>query len=150
MEHAIGISAAGRIAVGLVEDDRVVSPISVPSSGPPAGPGETGIHSMPMEVFVDTAAEMVQALCRASQMHPTAVGIGFPGIVRNGIVEESPNLKQAKGAHLGEMLNKALGARGLTMRVTVCNDADAAAAGIAARSGQLEKLVRVWTLGHGI
>jgi predicted NBD/HSP70 family sugar kinase len=36
------------------------------------------------------------------------------------------------------------------MAVTLFNDADAMAAGLAATRGQMEKLVRVWTLGHGI
>jgi len=73
----------------------------------------------------------------------------FPGIIRNGIVEESPNLKQAKGANLCGMLTAALGSRGLTTRVSICNDADAAATGIAAWRGQMEKVIRIWTLGHG-
>jgi glucokinase len=152
MEQAIGVSSSGTIAVGLVEGDRVVFPVSIHSSGQESGSGseETGIHSMPMEVFVATGAEMIQTLCREHDAHPSVVGIGFPGIVRNGVIEESPNLKQAKGSNLCGMLTEALTARGLTARVTVCNDADAVAAGIAARGGHLEKLIRVWTLGDGI
>jgi predicted NBD/HSP70 family sugar kinase len=74
----------------------------------------------------------------------------FPGIIRDGIVAESPNLKQAKGANLCGMLTAALQARALTPRISVCNDADAAATGIAALRGQLEHLIRVWTLGQGV
>src|SRR5882757_10131076 len=99
MEQAIGVSSSGTIAVGLVEGDRVVFPVRIHSSGQESGAGseETGIHSMPMEVFVATAAEMIQTLCREHDARPSVVGIGFPGIVRNGVIEESPNLKQAKG-----------------------------------------------------
>jgi predicted NBD/HSP70 family sugar kinase len=48
------------------------------------------------------------------------------------------------------MLTAALAEHALTPGISVCNDADATATGIAARRGQLEKLIRVWTLGQGI
>jgi glucokinase len=93
---------------------------------------------------------MVLTLCRDRKVSPVAAGICFPGIIRDGIIEESPNLKQAKGSNLCKMLTDALEGRALTPRVSVCNDADAIATGIASRRGQLEKLIRVWTLGQGI
>jgi predicted NBD/HSP70 family sugar kinase len=65
-----------------------------------------------------------------------AVGIGFAGIIRDGRIEESPNLQQTKGFYLQ-------GALGNTFKaVLVLNDADAMAAGIAATRGKLESLVR--------
>jgi glucokinase len=39
---------------------------------------------------------------------------------------------------------------GVTAPVFVYNDADVLAAGLAATHGQLDRFVRVWTLGHGI
>jgi predicted NBD/HSP70 family sugar kinase len=48
------------------------------------------------------------------------------------------------------MLTEALQTRGLTPRISVCNDADATATGVAALRGQLENLTRVWTLGDGV
>jgi len=72
------------------------------------------------------------------------VGIGFAGVIRDGRIEESPNLQQVKGFHLQEYLSASYG------RVLVLNDADAMAAGIAATRGRLESLVRVWTIGNGI
>jgi predicted NBD/HSP70 family sugar kinase len=79
-----------------------------------------------------------------------AVGVAVPGIVRHGVIEDSPNLTQLKGMHLAEELTKALVGRGISAPVHVANDADAIAAGVAATRGQLNKLTRVWTLGNGI
>jgi len=78
------------------------------------------------------------------------VGVGFPGIVRNGIVQESPNIQQAKGLDLAESMSCVLGRVNSKAPVLVLNDADAMAAGVAASQGSLEKLTRVWTLGNGI
>jgi predicted NBD/HSP70 family sugar kinase len=148
MEQSIGISAGGKIAVGLVEGERVVLQAGV-SAGTSEGYANDFL-SMHMEELVETVAATVESLCREHKVDPVAVGMCFPGIIQNGIVEESPNLKQAKGANLCALLTKALEGRGLTSRVSVCNDADAVATGIAARRGHLEKLIRVWTLGQGI
>jgi predicted NBD/HSP70 family sugar kinase len=148
-DATIGIIATGRIAVGLVKGHELAS---VPRVYPPPN-GETevdDIHSMPMETIAETVARMVRELSYEQAARPTAAGVGFPGIIRHGIVEESPNLKQAKGARLAEMLRRALAAEGFDIPVDLCNDADAVGAGIAATRGQLEKLVRVWTLGNGI
>ncbi len=148
MEQSIGISAGGKIAVGLVEGEKIVLEAGVSAD---AGDGYTSdFLSTPMEALVETVATTVEELCREHKVNPVAVGMCFPGIIQNGIIEESPNLKQAKGANLCALLTRALEGHGLTGRVSVCNDADAVATGIAARRGQLEKLIRVWTLGQGI
>lgn len=142
MERTVGIfSAGGQISAALVEGDRLASPVAAYTHD---------LFRMPMEAIVEAVAEMVRTLGREHGADPVAAGMCFPGIIRDGIVEESPNLKQAKGANLCGMLISALASRGLKARVSICNDADAAATGIAARRGQMEKLIRVWTLGHGI
>jgi glucokinase len=149
MDQIVGISAAGKLSVALVEGNRLVSPVNqYPAPGDDSNQNE--FLSMPMEEMVETVAEMVRTLCREHNAKPAAVGMCFPGIIRDGIVAESPNLKQAKGANLCGMLTAALQTRDLTSRIAVCNDADAAATGIAARRGQLESLIRVWTLGQGV
>jgi len=48
------------------------------------------------------------------------------------------------------MLGAALRAEGINAPVLITNDADAFAAGIAATTGKLDAVVRVWTLGVGI
>ena len=47
-------------------------------------------------------------------------------------------------------MRAALAQHGIDARLTVSNDADAVAAGIAATHSGLDKLIRVWTLGEGI
>lgn len=147
MNHAVGIAASGRIAVALVENGELISPVS---AYPPSEDDIGDLHSMPIGEFVETIARLIDDVCRTQKASPAAVGIGFPGIIRDGIIDESPNLKQVKGENLGARIKAALAQKGMTPKLSVYNDADATAAGIAARSGQLEKLVRVWTLGQGI
>ncbi len=79
-----------------------------------------------------------------------AVGVAMPGMIRNGVVEDSPNLTQLKGAKAAEAIRSGLAARGLDYPVSTMNDADAVAAGLAATRGQMDRLVRVWTIGNGI
>jgi glucokinase len=156
MAHTIGISAGGKISIGLVQDNRVVSTVSQPSDAPgPDTPGENdapgkSLLNLPMEKLIETLAGMAATLCEKHNAKPVAAGMCFPGIIRNGVIEESPNFKQAKGADLRKMLSQALEALGMTPRISVCNDADATATGIAAQRGQLDILIRVWTLGQGI
>ena len=78
------------------------------------------------------------------------MGVGFPGIIRNNVIEESPNLPQLKGSQIGQLLKDALGPRLSNVPVICFNDADILAAGMAATRDHLDRLVRVWTLGNGI
>src|SRR5260370_5673951 len=74
------------------------------------------------------------------------IGIGTPGIILDGVIEESPNLQQLKGLNLHALLASAFP----SSSILILNDADALAAGIAATRGQLGEVVRVWTLGAGL
>jgi predicted NBD/HSP70 family sugar kinase len=94
------------------------------------------------------AAQVLAAAGKARDI--AAVGVGVPGLVRNGAVEEAPNLPQLKGARLAEMLAAALREAGIEAPVAIINDADGFAAGIAASIGKLDSVIRVWTLGVGI
>jgi predicted NBD/HSP70 family sugar kinase len=70
----------------------------------------------------------------------------MPGIIRGGVIEESPNLEQMKGLNLGALLSAAFPAAA----ILILNDADALAAGIAATRDELGKVIRVWNLGAGL
>lgn len=148
-EQMIGVIAAGRIAAGLVEGNAVQGRLH---RFPAEGAGEIDeVHSMPMEALAEQIAIIVKTMYdEHSGAAALGVGVGFPGIVRNGVIEESPNLKQAKGCRLGDLLSSSLRSHGLELPVCMYNDADVTAAGMAATRGQLERLIRVWTLGHGI
>jgi len=134
----IGVLAADGISVGLVEDHRLIGQVH----------SSAGLHTLPNADIAQVLRERIAAACLANSValdSVEAIGIGVAGIVRDGVIEESPNLPQIKGLKLRDALDQV----GLT-NTHILNDADAMAAGIAATRGHLEKLIRVWTLGHGI
>ena len=92
--------------------------------------------------------EVVQVAGNATDI--TAVGVSLPGLVKQGVVEEAPNLPQLKGARIEELLAMQLRNHSMTVPVSVLNDADGMAAGLACKHGKLDHMIRVWTLGVGI
>jgi glucokinase len=143
--RTVGITTAEHIATGLVEDCKLVGNLRLYPKGD--GPSDE-LHGMPAEGIAHLIRE--QILNAASGEEISAVGIGFPGIISGGIIEESPNLKQLKGARMQEMVGGLLREAGITAPVTICNDADIVAAGLAATRDQLDRMIRVWTLSNGI
>jgi predicted NBD/HSP70 family sugar kinase len=145
MQRTIGVMVAEHIAAGLLENNQPVGSLSV---FPEADDDSECLVGMPAAEIVE---RIVQQVAQARQEYEIAViGVGFPGIIRNGIVEDSPNLQQMKGQDLGTALAFLLSRTGISAPVRVCNDADAMAAGIAATRGQLDQIVRVWWLGNGV
>jgi len=102
------------------------------------------------DALVEAICDITMRISDGKRESVTGVGVALPGLIRNGVVEEAPNLPQLKGAHMSELLAHAFGTRGLKAPVVVSNDADAIAAGLAARHGKLDSRIRVWTLGTGI
>jgi len=145
MGQTIGVLATRHVAVGVVEDNALTGPIRIFPEGvedPDALRTMTG----------DEIAELIgrQILQSAEGRQIDSVGVGFPGVIRNGVVEESPNLQQIKGFTFAGALSGVLGRAGLQASVLVLNDADCIAAGVAATRGHLEKLIRIWYLGDGV
>jgi len=145
MSRTIGVLAPEHLAVGLVEGSKLVGSLRI---YPEPERESDDLRGMPAEHVADRILQQIQAVRQGEPIG--AVGIGFPGLIRNGVIEESPNLQQLKGLNLGVTLSSAL--RNVEVNVPVCvfNDADSIAAGIAATRGQLDRLIRVWTLGEGI
>ena len=144
MGRAIGVLATRHIWVGMVEGTKLGEVRMYPEPGQE----HIDLKSLPVDEILARVRTNIAEVCKGATVD--SVGAGFPGIVRNGIIEESPNLGQLKGLDIGAQLCAALRADGLNVPVTVMNDADALAAGIAATEGVLEKLIRVWYLGDGI
>ena len=136
MGRTAGVLATRHIWVGAVENHELKESIVYPS------PGEGSWEMRPMPAD-EIAATIRAVIARLEGEPPRAVGVGFPGIIRSGVVEECPNYPQMKGFPLAAALTK-------DVPVWVMNDTDAMAAGVAATRGHLEKLVRVWYLGDGI
>jgi glucokinase len=143
-----GVLAAERIVAGLVAEGRMEPGVK---HFPPPEDSDAALASMPADAVVTIICDQIRTLCGDRGMEVTSlagIGVGFPGIIRDGVVEESPNLLQMKGCRLTTAIRDMLGTGSIP--VIVSNDADALAAGIASTHGHLDKLVRVWTLGRGI
>src|SRR6185312_11525119 len=114
----------------------------------PEGDEEDALVEVHAEGLIELLTEQIVAAAPDKQID--AVGLAVPGLVRSGVIEEAPNLPQLKGAQLQEMLAASLAAKGFHAPVCILNDADGAAAGIAATRGRIGQVTRVWTLGVGI
>ncbi len=150
MAKTIGVVLSHRVSVALVDDHRIDGPIrSFPDI---EDDNEAALVELHTEALVRTICEQVLAVVGDSpaSANIAAVGVSLPGIVKHGVVEDSPNIPQLKGARIAELLGTELKASGLHTYVHVLNDADAVAAGLAASTGKLDHLIRVWTLGVGI
>jgi glucokinase len=145
MTRMIGVLAADRIAAGLVEDVEIVGSIKFFPESERATDYLEGMHAGEIAERISAQIELVR-----QGEAVNVIGIGFPGIIRDGVVEESPNLPQVKGQNLVAVLGSLLKQSGTDAPVYILNDADAIAAGIAATRGHLDKLIRVWFLGMGI
>ncbi|HEV2644774.1 MAG TPA: ROK family protein [Acidobacteriaceae bacterium] len=146
MAKIVGVTLSERVTSGLVVDHILTGGLR---RFPEAHDDEYALVEMPADAIVLTLCEEVMAAA-GKQGELAGVGVGVPGLVRNGVVEEAPNLPQLKGARLAEMLSAQLRNNGLNVPVSIINDADGFAAGIAASIGKLDSVIRVWTLGVGI
>ncbi|HLZ13583.1 MAG TPA: ROK family protein [Candidatus Acidoferrum sp.] len=145
MGKLAGVHVVQHIATGLVENNQVLGGVQ---SFPKTEATHDALLSMPADDIAQAIAEQVKAVAKGAKLE--AVGIGFPGIIRNGIAEESPNLQQVKGFQLAKAVEAALERGGVKVSVSLFNDADATAAGIAATRGVLHRLNRVWAIGNGV
>jgi predicted NBD/HSP70 family sugar kinase len=148
MARTIGLVMAERVVAGLLEDHKLIGDVR---QYPEDIAEEQGLTELPADALCKIICEQVLALAGpADGPEVAAVGIALPGIVRNGVIEDSPNLPQLKGAKICEQIANTLRDQGRPLPVAVFNDADAVAAGLAATHGQLDRLIRVWTIGNGI
>src|SRR6266704_1442024 len=145
MRRTVGVLVMEHIAAGLVEADKVLGPLSIyPETMQSLDP----LQSMPAESIADCIRKQVEKVADGEKIE--AIGIGFPGIIHSGVVEDSPNFQQVKGFALQAALSSSLSGKAAGVPVRLFNDADVMAAGIAATQGTLHKLTRVWTLGNGV
>ena len=145
MGKGIGIVISERISLAAVADNAISGPLRV---NPEDLTIADSLHGVPADLIVQRIVEEVRAL--GLKEAPTHIGLGMPGIVRNGAIEDSPNLIQFKGINMQELVSAAFAPIFGKIPLSVFNDADVMAAGIAAMHGHLDRLIRVWTLGTGI
>jgi glucokinase len=147
MTTAIGVVITEHIGAGRLQDQRLSGKVIRYPSDPN---DHDALAAMPSGELVELLATQIVTLSAAETAPVDAIGVAVPGIIRHGVVEDSPNLTQIKGMRLADELTRCLAARGINAPVHIANDADAIAAGVAATRGQLNKLTRVWTIGNGI
>jgi glucokinase len=146
MAKAIGVILSERISVGLVVDHKLVGEVR---RFPEDHDEQDGLVELPTDALVQTICEQVMLVMDGAK-DITAVGVAVPGLVKNGVMEDAPNLPQLKGARIQELLSAQLRNHGVETAVTILNDADGVAAGLASEYGKLDSMIRVWTLGVGI
>ncbi|HKF46827.1 MAG TPA: ROK family protein [Terracidiphilus sp.] len=147
MTVAIGVVVTEHIVAGRLADHKLIGKtVRFPAEGDEAD----ALTAIPGGDLMNTLASQIAGLVAENAEKVDAIGIAVPGVIRHNVVEDSPNLTQIKGMHMGEELGRVLSERGITAPVHIANDADAIAAGVAATRGQLNRLTRVWTIGNGI
>jgi glucokinase len=144
MGRSVGVLATGQLWAGIVEGAELGTLKMYPGPGEP----QVDLKAVPAGDIVAILRDQILALATEGSIE--SVGAGFPGVIRGGVVLESPNLGQLKGLRLAEELRAALKVGGIDVPVVAINDADALAAGIAATHQSMDQLVRVWYLGDGI
>ncbi len=145
MTTSIGVVVTEHIVAGRLQDQRITGKLL----RYPADSDEVdALTAVPGGEFVEILADEIATL--AADGGADAIGVAVPGVIRHGVVEDSPNLTQIKGMRMAEELTRVLSSKGVNAPVHIANDADAIAAGVAATRGQLNKLTRVWTIGNGI
>ncbi len=147
MTTAIGVVMTEHIVAGRLEDQRLTGkPVRYPENSDELD----ALVALPGGELVEMVAEQITTVAGGVNEPINAIGVAVPGVVRNGVVEDAPNLVQLKGMRMAEELNRVLSDRGISAPVYIANDADAIAAGVAATRGHLNRLTRVWTIGNGI
>jgi len=145
MTTSIGVVVTEHIVAGRLQDQRITGKLL----RFPKNENEVdALISIPGGELVVILADEIATL--AAEGAIDAIGVAVPGVIRHGVVEDSPNLTQLKGMRMADELTRALSSKGINAPVHIANDADAIAAGVAATRGQLNKLTRVWTIGNGI
>ena len=146
--RTIGLTLSKRIISGLVGPEGLVGQLH---SYPEDEFYEDALVEMPREHLIAVMCEQIVAVSKENDGGALeGVGIALPGVVRAGVVEDSPNLPQMKGARVIAEVGALLKEHGLDVPVFIVNDADAAAAGLAHQQGKLDSIIRVWTIGTGI
>jgi predicted NBD/HSP70 family sugar kinase len=138
--RGIGLVATDHLASGVVEGNRLAGSLH---SQP-----EDFLYGLPADALVEILAAEVERLAGGKAVD--GIGLALPGIIREGVVEDSPNLHQLKGIRIEALLREKLAGKGIEASLAVTNDADAVAAGLTAIRDLQERPIRVWTLGSGI
>ena len=120
MAKTIGVTLSEQVLAGLVVDHKLMGELQ---RFPANEEERDALIEMPTDALVQTICEQVMAAANGEN-DLAGVGVAVPGLIKNGVVEEAPNLPQLKGARLQDLVGAQLGERGIKAPVTILNDAD--------------------------
>src|ERR1700757_1061367 len=110
MGRTIGVVMTANIVAGFIENHQLTGELL----RYPDDPEEThGLIELPTDPLCEVICERISAL-KPADAKLDAIGIAMPGIVRNGVVEDSPNLAQLKGARIRDKVSATLRERSIT------------------------------------
>ena len=134
MAKSVGVTLSEQIHTGLVVDHKLVGELRrFPEDDEDYG----GLVELHTDALVETICAQILG-ASGGEKDIASVGVAVPGLVKNGVVEEAPNLPQLKGARLRDLISLKLHEHGIATPVTLLNDADGVAAGLAAGHGKLD------------
>jgi predicted NBD/HSP70 family sugar kinase len=146
MSKTVGAVLTTRVVAGLIEDHKLAGGLR---EFPENIDDTNGLIEVPAESLCEIISDAIASLIPPGSTIDAA-GVAMPGYVHQGVMLDAPNLPQLKGAQICSNISDGLKRRGIDVKLSVFNDADAVAAGIAATRGQMDRQVRVWTIGNGI
>ena len=124
MALGIGILITERISAAVISDHEIVGTVK---HHPEDGERTTdSLRGVPGERIVQWIHELVHQFDLPKR--PEFIGIGVPGIVRKGYVEDSPNLIQLKGLDVRTLVSDSCEPTLGRLPVSLYNDADVMAA----------------------
>jgi predicted NBD/HSP70 family sugar kinase len=146
MSKTVGAVMTTRVIAGLIDDHKLQGGLK---EFPENIDDTNGLIEVPAESLCDIICDAIAAQIPHGKTIDAA-GVALPGYVHQGVMLDAPNLPQLKGAQVCANIAEGLKRRGIDVNLSVFNDADAVAAGIAATRKQMDRMVRVWTIGNGI
>src|SRR6202041_3125024 len=117
MRRTAGVLVMEHVAGGLVEGDKLVGSLR---RYPEKEDSVDALLSMPADQIAECIRQQLESIAKGEKIQ--AIGLGFPGVIRDGIVEVSPNLQQVKGFNLQGALAGAVHVDGKEVPVRVFND----------------------------
>src|SRR6185312_2045224 len=110
MTNAIGVVMTEHIVAGRMENHKLVGQtVRYPGDGDEVD----ALTALPGKELVEILATQIIELAGVDQNPVEAIGVAVPGIVRHGVVEDSPNVTQIKGMRMAEELARVLIGRGI-------------------------------------
>src|SRR3954463_11331121 len=98
MGRSIGVLATRYLWSGIVDGSQLGRVEVFPD---PAQP-QIDLKTVPAGDIIQILRKQIRALAESGPVE--SVGAGFPGVIRSGVIEESPNLGQLKGLRVAEEL----------------------------------------------